>query len=227
MQSVADAALNTVFVSEKDPQKSMMEKAKEGVANLSAFRKRTLTNLSNQGDNFLSKTVGQTGRNLTNTVLNVPILGDDTFTVLNSSDKSDLREISNQLNTIMNNIDSVKDNASNGAETKQAEEDIKELLTNNKDVYKTVENIINQPKIQEFISKKVGKGKQMSNILSSLFQYILTRSGANPKVSSLVSGILSNLDYGPGMESMSPPSGEEKKEETKEKEEKKEEKKEE
>jgi hypothetical protein len=53
----------------------------------------------------------------------------------------------------------------------------------------------------------------MTNILSSLFQYILTRSGANPKVSSLVSGILSNLDFGPGIESVSPPSGEEKKEE--------------
>ena len=192
----ANAALNTVFVSNKDPEKSMFEKAKEGVANMSEFRKRTLTNLSNQGDNFLSKTVGQTGRNLTNAISNNTLLGDDTFTVLDKADKSNLQEITTQLNTIMNNIDSAKDYASNGLETKQAEGDIKELLTNNKDVYQILENVFKQPKIQEYINKKVGEGKDMTTILPSLFQYILSRSGANPKVTSLVSSILPSMYSG-------------------------------
>ena len=65
----------------------------------------------------------------------------------------------------------------------------------NKDIYKLLANIFEQPKIQTYIQSKIAKGKPMWSILSSMFQYILSRAGANPKVTTMVSTILSNLEY--------------------------------
>jgi hypothetical protein len=59
-------ALTTITVSTNGNGPRIFERAKQGVEGLSEYRKRTLTNLSNQGNNFLSKTVGQTARNARN-----------------------------------------------------------------------------------------------------------------------------------------------------------------
>jgi hypothetical protein len=195
-------ALTTVFVSSKEPKKSMFERAKEGVQGLSDYRKRTLTNLSNQGEKYLSKTVGQTARNASNFASNniMGLFGDDTFTALDKKDRATLEQVTMALNDIVNNIDSVADNASGGEETKQVEADIRLLLENNKDIYDLLANIFSQPKIQTYIESKIAKGKSLPNILSSMFQYILSRAGANEKVSALVSSIMANMDYGADLE---------------------------
>jgi len=193
---------------------SMFERAKQGVEGLSEYRKRALTNLSNKGNNFLSKTVGQTARNIRNAlsdnVISRSILGDDTFTALKPEDKATLREITGYLNEIVTNVDST-----DVEETKKVEADIQSLLENNKDIYEVLANIFSQEKIQTFIESRISKGKSMPNILSSMFQYILSRAGANPKVTTMVSTILANMDYGEGLEVPQGP-GEEKEEEDEE-----------
>jgi len=188
-------ALTNIVVSAEEPNKSMWEKAKAGVKGLSEMRKRTLTNLSNQGNNFLSKTVGQTARNARNfassNIISRNVLGDDTFTALKPEDQATLQEITASLNDIVTNVDST-----NVDEPKKVEEDIRSLLSNNKDIYQLLSNIFEQPKIQTYISSKIAKGKSVSDVLTSMFEFILSRAGANPKVTSLVSTILANMDYG-------------------------------
>ena len=145
---------------------------------------------------MLSKAVGQPLRSaknaLSNNVVSRTLLGDNTFTALLPEDKKELQDLTKNLNDIMTNIDFAIDK-----DGKQAEEDVKTLITNNESVYEIIEHILEQPKIQQHIANKIGKGKRMSEILQHMYQDILTKSGANPKVSELVSNILTyNMDYG-------------------------------
>jgi hypothetical protein len=208
-----DDALTTIVVSAKGNQPSMWDKVKQGVDGMSDYRKRTLTNLSNQGNNFLSKTVGQTARNarnaLSDNVISRTVLGDDTFTALRPEDKATLKEMTGYFNNIVTNVDST-----NVEESKKVEEDIKSLLSNNNnDMNELLANILENPTIRTYIESKIAKGKTMTNILSSMFQYILSRAGANPKVTTMVSSIIANLDYSAGLEV---PEGKERKEEKEE-----------
>ena len=206
--------LTTIVVSTNGP--SMMDQAREGIQGLSDYRKKTLTNLSSQGNNFLSKTVGQTARNarnaLSDNVITRTVMGDDTFTALPPDDKATLRGLTETLNEIVTSIDSVKDNADGGKET---QEEIESFLNTDPDkINKLLEHMKDDPKIQEYIQNKIAKGKSIPNILSSMIPYILSRAGANPKVSALVSPILTNL-FAPMIEESGSglPSEEEEKEE--------------
>jgi hypothetical protein len=188
--------LNTVMVSTKEPEKNTMEKLKSWAQKNSDNRKESLTRLSNKANQMLSKTVGQTLRSARNVLsdnkLATVVLGDNTFTTLLPDDKDQLKEISKGLNDIMLNIDFAEDK-----DGKQAEEDVKSLLINNKDIYTVLENILEQPKIRQHIANKIGKGKRMPEILQHMFREILSHSGANPQVSDLVSNILTyKMDYG-------------------------------
>lgn len=182
--------LTTIVV--KGP--SMFERAKQGVEGLSDYRKRTLTNLSNQGNNFLSKTVGQTARNarnyLSDNAFSRTVLGDDTFTPLDPQDKETLQKLTGQFNDMVTSIDSVKDNNSNGEETQTVQKNIEDILKKNDDLLK---HIAKEPQIKTYIESKLAKGKPLQNILSSMIPYILSRAGANPKVSAMASPILSEL----------------------------------
>ena len=182
--------LTTIVVSMdgNEPSTSMFDKIKEGVEGLSDYRKRSLTNLSNQGNNFLSKTVGQTTRNVRNAlsdnVLSRTVLGDDTFTALDPETKNTLQNLTGQFNEMVTNVDSV---ANGGKEIEEVENAIKDDLSKQESLLR---DILTQEKIKKFIENKTAKGKQIMDILSSMFQYMLSRAGANPKVSELGSKIL-------------------------------------
>jgi hypothetical protein len=191
----SDKNTNTVLVSTKDII-SGLDKAKAWAQKNSDSRKEGLTRLSNEGNQMLSKAIGQPLRDiknkLSNNTISNTLMGDNTFSALLPEDKKNLQEITRYLNNIMTNIDFSKDK-----DGKQAEEDVKSLLTNNIDMYKPFKNILQQPHIQQHIANRIGKGKRMPEIVQHMFQFILAQSGANPKVSDLVSNILSyKMDYG-------------------------------
>ena len=182
------------MVSSKD---SVIEKAKTWAKEQSKNRKEGLTKLSNEANQTLSKAVGQPLRSARNALSNNIVsskylLGDDTFTALLPEDKKELQDLTKNLNAIMTNIDFATDK-----DGKQAEEDVKTLITNNESVYEIIEHILEQPQIQQHIANRIGKGKRMPEILQHMFKYILSKSGANPTVSELVSNILTyKMDYG-------------------------------
>ena len=179
MGSDSDSDLNTIVVS-----------AKNSIEQLSDYRKQTLTNLSNQGNNFLSKTVGQTARNIRNVasdnVLTRNVLGDDTFTILDPQIKTTLQTLTEEYNNRITNVDSV---ANGGKEIVNVENDIKTDLADQTELLK---DILDQEEIKKYIENKKSKGKDTMTILSSMFQYMLSRAGANPKVSELGSKILAD-----------------------------------
>ena len=188
----SDKQNNTVIVSSKEPRKSLKELAQ----NMSEKRSEYLTRKSNEANQMLSEKLGQPLRDIRNklsdNVVSRTILGDNTFTSLLPEDKKNLQEITKELNDIMTNIDFAKDK-----DGKQAEEDVKSLLTTNVDMYETLQHILQQPNIQQHIANRIGKGKRMPEILQHMFKFILSQSGANPQVSELVSNILSyQMDYG-------------------------------
>jgi len=178
--------LTTVMVSTKGTKS--LDQVKQVVEGMSDYRKRTLTNLSNQGNNFLSKTVGQTARNtrnaLSDNALSRTVVGDDTFTALDPDIKTTLQDLTGEFNTMVTNVDSV---ANGGKEIENVENEIKESLSGQESL---LQNILTQEKIKTYIESKIAKGKQIMDILSSMFQYMLSRAGANPKVSVLGSKIL-------------------------------------
>ena len=189
-----EKGMNTVFVSstkEPEEKESINSKLLGMVQGLSEYRKKNLTVASNQANNFLSKTVGDFGRSINNPITTV--LGKNLFSKLNIETQKTLEEITPALNSIVNNIDSREDSNSNGAMTKQAEEDIKQLVTNNVDIYSTIASILTQPGIEEFIQKKLKTGSPMQTVLSNLFLNLLSSAGANPKVASLVSNVFSDI----------------------------------
>jgi hypothetical protein len=177
--------LTTIVVSTDGNEPSMMEKIKQGVEGLSDNRNRTLTNLSNQGNNFLSKTVGQPARDsrnaLSDNVFSRMVLGDDTFTALDPEIKTTLQNLTNHFNEMVTNVDSVADG---GKEIENVEQEIRDELSN-KESESLLQNILQQEKIIKYIQSKIAKGKQIMDILSSMFQYMLSRAGANPKVTEL------------------------------------------
>jgi hypothetical protein len=193
--SSKDEALTTVFVSTNGSGTgtSMLDRAKEGIQGLSEYRKKTLTDLSNQGNNFLSKTVGQTARNarnaLSDNVIARNVLGDDTFTALEPELKKTLQNLTGEWNNIVTNMDSIADNDSSETETEKIQKEIKNSLSS-PESESLLQNILQQPKIRNYIETKIAKGKSKLDILSSMFQYMLSRAGANPKVSELGSNIL-------------------------------------
>jgi len=189
----SDTNNNTVMVSSKD---SMIEKTKAWVQEQSKNRKEGLTRLSNEANQMLSKAVGEPLRNIKNklsdNVVTNTALGHNTFTILSPPDKKELQDLTKNLNDIMTNIDFTKDK-----DGKQAEEDVKNLIINNQSVYEIIQHILQTPDIQQHIANRIGKGKRMPDILQHMFHEILRNSGANPKVSELVSNILTyKMDYG-------------------------------
>jgi hypothetical protein len=136
----------------------------------------------------LSKTVGQPARDarnaLSDNVFSRTVLGDDTFTALDPETKSTLQDLTKQFNEMVTNVDSV---ANGGKEIEEVENAIKTNLSGQDEL---LDNILDQEKIRKFIENKTAKGKQIMDILSSMFQYMLSRAGANPKVSELGSKIL-------------------------------------